>query len=170
MKRALAIGFVAIPALLMLSQAFATQPVAPLPGPQSAYLLGCGGCHGYRGVSNSLLVPRLKDLVGFFLYTPEGRAYLPRLPNIAFADMDDRKLAAVLNYTVFELGGGSAPAGAKPYSEREVSQLRKAPLTEVALFRYRQKIVDALIEQHDAPFALRDYGKDLYRAGDYPSR
>lgn len=162
MKRALAPALAAVPALLILTQAAATEPLAPLPAPQSAYLLGCGGCHGFHGASNSLLVPRLKDLVGFFLYTAAGRAYLPRLPNIAFADMDDRKLAAVLNYTVFELGGSSAPAGAKPYTEREVSQLRKVPLTEVALFSYRQMIVDTLIKQHDAPLALRDYGKDVY--------
>ncbi len=164
MNRALPSALAAASALLTLTQALASEPVVPLPAPQTAYLLACGGCHGFRGVSNSLLVPRLKDLVGFFLYTPEGRAYLPRLPNIAFADMDDRKLAAVLNFTVFELGGDSAPAGAKPYSEREVAQLRKLPLTEVALFRYRQKIVDVLIEQHGGPLALRDYGKDLYRA------
>ena len=163
MNRPLALTLAAVPALLILAQAPAKEALAPLPVPQSAYLLGCGGCHGYGGVSNSLLVPKIKDLVGFFLYTVEGRAYLPRLPNIAFADMDDRTLAAVLNYTIFELGGASAPAGASPYTEREVSQLRKVPLNEVALFSYRLKIVDTLIEQHDAPLALRDYGRDVYQ-------
>lgn len=163
MRRRLPAMSAALTALLCASLVLASEPPAALPAPQSDYLLGCGGCHGFHGASNSLLVPRLKDLVGFFLYTPEGRAYLPRLPNIAFADLDDRRLAAVLNYTVFELGGASAPAGMQPYSASEVAQLRKSPLTEVALFSYRQQLVDTLIKQHDAPLALRDYGRDLYR-------
>jgi hypothetical protein len=158
-----ACSVMAVPALLILAQFPAMSQDAPLPAPQSDYLLGCGGCHGYHGVSNSVLVPTLKGLVGYFLDTPEGRAYLGRLPNIAFADMDNEKLAAVLNYTVFEIGGSSAPAGAKPYSASEVGQLRRQPLTEVALFSYRRQIVDSLINRHDAPLALRDYGKDLYR-------
>ena len=34
--------------------------------------LNCGGCHGFRGVSNPRLVPSLKDLVGYYLRHPKA--------------------------------------------------------------------------------------------------
>jgi|HubBroStandDraft_2_1064218.scaffolds.fasta_scaffold131502_2 hypothetical protein len=49
--------------------------------------------HGVRGVSYARLVPSLKDLVGYYLWIPEGHAYLPRLPNVAFSTLTDEKLA-----------------------------------------------------------------------------
>ena len=134
------------------------QSIDRLSGPRGDYLLNCGGCHGFHGISNPKLVPSLEDLVGFYLRAPEGRAYLSRLPNVAFSTLDDRKLAAVLNYVVFEIGGTSAPSGAKPYSALEVGRWRKQPLTEVALSKYRQQLVERFIDQHQAPAALRVYG------------
>jgi hypothetical protein len=129
---------------------------------QSDYLLGCGGCHGYDGISNSNRVPTLKGLVGFYLNTPDGRAYLPRLPNVAFSVLNDRDLAAVLNFLVFDIGGGSVPPGAKPYEAAEVGRLRRQPLTEVSLIAVRRDLVDTLIERYRASPALRDYAQDPY--------
>jgi hypothetical protein len=124
---------------------------------QGDYLLNCGGCHGFHGISNAKLVPSLKDLVGYFLRTPEGRAYLPRLPNVAFSTLSDQKLAAVLNYVVFDIGGNSAPVGARPYDVAEVGRWRKQPLNEVVLSQYRLQLVENLIGQHQAPAELRVY-------------
>jgi mono/diheme cytochrome c family protein len=152
------VSLAAIAISVFLSGNLAAQPTDRLTGARGDYLLNCGGCHGFQGVSNPKLVPSLKDLVGFYLRTPEGRAYLPRLPNVAFSTLDDRKLAAVLNYVVFDIGGDSAPAGARLYSASEVGQWRKQPLTEVTLSKYRQQLVERLITQHDAPSALRVYG------------
>ena len=85
------------------------MPATQFREPQRDYILACGGCHGLNGISNSTLVPSLKGLVGYYLYLPEGRAYLPRLPNVAFSTLSDEQLAAVLNYMVFDLGAGSGP-------------------------------------------------------------
>ncbi len=123
------------------------------------YILNCGGCHGFQGVSNARLVPNLKDVVGYYLHTPEGRAYLPRLPNVAFSTLSDAKLAGVLNYLVFELGGASAPARAEPYTAAEVGQWRRQPLTEVNLSEYRRQLVETLITEYRAPAAMRVYGE-----------
>jgi hypothetical protein len=82
---------------------------------------------------------------------------LPRLPNIAFAALNDRELAAVLNYIVFDLGGASAPAGAKAYDAAEVARWRAQPLTEVALSAYRRRLVATLIDRYGAPPELRAY-------------
>jgi mono/diheme cytochrome c family protein len=135
-----------------------SEPLEQLSAARGDYLLNCGGCHGLHGVSNATLVPSLKDLVGYYLRTPEGRAYLPRLPNVAFSTLSDQKLADVLNYVVFEIGANSAPAGAKPYDAGEVGRWRKQPLNEVVLSQYRQRLVETLISQHGAPAELRVYG------------
>jgi hypothetical protein len=130
--------------------------------PRSNYLLSCGGCHGLNGVSNSRLVPDLKDQVGFFLNLPEGRSYVVRLPNVAFSMTTDGALTGLLNYVVFTLGGASVPKGTKPYTLREVSQLRRKPLTEVSLAQMRQQMVRILIDQYHATTDLRRYGEDDY--------
>jgi mono/diheme cytochrome c family protein len=130
--------------------------------PRANYLLNCGGCHGLNGVSNSRLVPNLKDQVGFFLNLPEGRSYVVRLPNVAFSMTTDEALTGLVNYVVFTLGGANVPKGAKPYTVREVSQLRRMPLTEVSLVQTRQRMVRILIDQYHATTDL-----NLYGAGDY---
>jgi mono/diheme cytochrome c family protein len=148
--------------LVFSSEATSADPSGTFSAPQRNYLLGCGGCHGPAGVSNSKLVPQLQGLVGYYLYLPEGRDYLPRLPNVALSTLNDRELAEVLNYMVFSIGAGSAPAAAKPYRTSEVGKLRKRPLTEVNLTEYRRQLVDTLIKGYRAPSALRDYGEDTY--------
>jgi mono/diheme cytochrome c family protein len=141
------------------------SPVVPTPTftkPQSNYLLGCGGCHGENGISNSKLVPDLNDQVGYYLNVPEGREYLVRLPNVAFSIMSDQELTDVLNFMVFRIGGASVPARAAPYTVDEVARLRKRPLNEVSLVDYRKRLVEVLIDQHQASQKLRVYGSDRY--------
>jgi mono/diheme cytochrome c family protein len=147
--------------LLSTTAPGAKMRAAEFSAPQRDYILACGGCHGLKGVSNANLVPSLQGLVGYFLDLPEGRAYLPRLPNVAFSTLSDEQLADVLNYTVFEIGAGSAPAGTRPYVAAEVAQWRKQPLTEVPLSAYRRQLVETLIRRYRAPVTLRGYGADL---------
>lgn len=130
--------------------------------PRVSYLLSCGGCHGFEGVSNSKLVPDLKGQVGYFLNLPQGRSYLVRLPNVAFSTTTDADLTDLLNYVVFALGGASVPAGAKPYTMQEVAQLRRQPLTEVSLAELRRQMVQTLIDRYQATTDLRRYGEDSY--------
>jgi len=142
--------------------------VASLSLPASAengrthYLMGCVGCHGEQGVTISQRVPDLKGQIGYFLNIPEGRDYLVRLPNVAFAPLSDQQVADMVNYMVFDLGESSVPKGAKPYTAAEVGRLRKQPLTEVPLFQYRSTLVERLIADYQAPEAMRVYGVGLY--------
>jgi hypothetical protein len=130
--------------------------------PRASYLLNCGGCHGLNGVSNSRLVPDLKDQVGFFLNLPEGRSYVVRLPNVAFSLTTDEALTDLVNYVVFTLGAAGVPKGTKPYTLREVSQLRRNPLTEVSLVQTRRQMVRILIDQYHATTDLSLYGEGDY--------
>ena len=86
-------------------------------------------------------IPVLRDSVGAFLCSAEGRRYIVRLPNVAFADMDDRTLAATMNFVVFALGRGSVPPGAKPYTAAEVAALRRNPLKNQPLARIRAEVL-----------------------------
>jgi mono/diheme cytochrome c family protein len=148
--------------LLAMLPAALRAGTSEVDSPRGNYLLSCGGCHGLNGVSNSKLVPDLKDEVGFFLNLPEGRNYLARLPNVAFSMTTDAALTGLLNYVVFTLGGGSTPAGAKPYTVAEIAALRRRPLTEVSLVQMRQQMVGILIDQFHATTDLRHYGEDDY--------
>jgi hypothetical protein len=125
---------------------------------QSIYLQHCGGCHGIQGDSAPREIPSLRGQVGNFLCTAEGRAYLIRLPNIALAPVSDQKLADMMNFVVFELGGASGPAAQAPrYTATEVAQLRARPLTDTGLADYRARIVKDLIRRCGAPASLRTY-------------
>ncbi len=147
---------------LLASIGDASEPTNPISAPQQAYLLACGGCHGIDGASNGRRVPTLKGLVGYYLNIPQGRAYLARLPNIAFADLDDASLAALLNFVVFDIGGNSVPPQAAPFAALEVGRLRSQPLTEVSLVGYREALVSTLIRQYRAPPTLREYSEQQY--------
>lgn len=152
----------------LVVSAMGTMPVWSEPGsvstaqPKSTYLLGCGGCHGLDGISNSRLVPELHNQVGYFLNLEAGRDYLVRVPNVAFSTASDQELADMLNFMVFTIGGVSAPANARPYTAAEVARLRKRPLTETSLVAYRKQLVETLIAQYHAPGSLRVYGDDDY--------
>jgi hypothetical protein len=136
--------------------------------PRANYLLNCGGCHGLNGVSNSRLVPDLKDQIGLFLYLPEGRRYVVRLPNVAFSMTTDEALTGLLNYVVFTLSGAQVPKGAQPYTVREVSELRRSPLNEVSIVQTRQAMVRILIDQHHATPTLSTYGESAYASSSSP--
>jgi hypothetical protein len=74
----------------------------------------------------------------------------------------DEALTGLMNYVVFTLGGANVPKGAKPYTVREVSQLRRMPLTEVSLVQTRQQMVRVLIDQYHATTDLSLYGEGAY--------
>ena len=133
---------------LLLTWADAMAGPAPQMSPaQSHYLEGCGGCHGIQGTSSKQEIPQLRGLVGRYLCTTAGREYLVRLPNVAFADLDDELLAQVMNFVVFRLGDGSAPANAVAYSPREVAALRRKPLKNRQLAQLRATVLADAIAQ-----------------------
>ena len=123
---------------------------------RSDYVENCGGCHGIHGDSAPALLPVLQARVGYFLCTPEARAYLIRLPNVAHSRItDNAQLADLLNYVVFDLGGASAPAGAPPFTAEEVTRERPQALNEVSLKALRASLVERVIRACRAPASLR---------------
>jgi hypothetical protein len=121
-------------------------PALPeLTSPQSDYVEHCSGCHGMQGNSAPAEIPVLRDRVGYFMCTREGRDYLIRLPNVAYSAItDNQELADMMNFVVFGLGGASAPKGAKPFTASEVARLRTRALATQSLIAARAEVVGNL--------------------------
>lgn len=123
---------------------------------QSDFIENCAGCHGLRGTTVPAHLPEIKDRVGWFMCTPESRAYLLRLPNVAHSRIaDNAQLADLMNYVVFVLGGKSVPAGTKPFTGPEVEHERQFALTSVSLKAERLRLANVAIAKCRAPASLR---------------
>jgi len=155
-----AFALLAIAAAQAQTQAL-TGPVAEpvLADPELAranYLEHCAGCHGVDGSTAPARLPELRGRVGWFMCTPNARAYLLRLPNVAQSRItDNRELADMMNFVVFVLGAGSAPAGTLPFTEGEVARERKLALTTTALTVERARLADAVVRKCHAPSSIR---------------
>jgi hypothetical protein len=153
----LAVGCL-IAALVAAAGVTAVPAVTSLNDVQWTYLERCGGCHGIQGSSAPSEVPSLRGQVGYFLCTPETRAYLIRLPSVATAPLSDRELANLMNFVVFDLGGAAGgPRDYDKFTDSEVRDLRKRPLKDINLTRYRAGLVERLIDNCGAPASLRQY-------------
>ena len=133
-------------ALLLSAGMAQAQPELPhLTTPQSDYVEHCSGCHGMQGNSAPADIPVLRDRIGYFMCTREGRDYLIRLPNVAYSAIsDNQELADMMNFIVFGLGGKSAPRNAKPFTAAEVARLRRDPLATQSLVAARERVVGGL--------------------------
>ncbi len=129
----------------------AIRPVDVWQGPRVAYARNCRGCHLASGEGMSGRVPALRHAVGYLLRSPEGRAYVARVPGVAYSALSNAELSALLNWLVVEFSAEELPADWVPYTTEEVAALRARPLTEVALERTR--VMRALGDAAVAPVA-----------------
>jgi len=159
----------AVPALLIGALLVARGPVHAAPAladphrvmvdPEQArsdYVEHCGGCHGIRGDTVPAHLPELEGRVGWFMCTPEARAYLIRLPNVAHSRIkDNAELADMMNYVVFVIGEGTAPAGTPPFTADEVARERARALTNKDLTAERLRLANQIVRQCHAPASIR---------------
>jgi hypothetical protein len=144
-------------AVFFLAPAIAyAEPAWPeLTMPQSNYIEHCSGCHGMQGDSYPAEIPVLRDRIGYFMCTREGREYLIRLPNVAYAPLpDNQELADMMNFVVFGLGGASAPKGAKPFSAAEVGKLRTQALATESLIDARAEALKGMVRRCSVPESM----------------
>lgn len=100
------------------------------------YILKCQGCHRPDGSGDSKSNPPMNGLVARFLQVEGGREYLARVPGVATVNLDDRRVADLLNWSLYTFDPAHVPQGFKPYDASEIGRLRKAPLrTEAAATR-----------------------------------
>jgi len=125
---------------------FADSTIPALNHAQTAYVAGCGGCHGIQGISKNELIPSLRDRAGYWLCTAEGRKYMVKLPNVALAPLSDAELADLMNFVAFDLGGVSAPKAAARYTASEITQLRAESPIITDVLSTRRTIVASLVK------------------------
>ncbi len=92
------------------------------------YMLKCQGCHRPDGSGDEQSSPPLHDMVARFLTVPGGREFLGRVPGVATANLDDRRLANLLNWTLYRFDPAHVPTGFRPYTAEELRTLRQDPL------------------------------------------
>jgi len=164
-KSAITLGAVALGSAMMLMWG-GVHAAPALPDPHSVmvdpdqaridYVENCGGCHGVAGDTVPAHLPELAGRVGWFMCTPEARAYLIRLPNVAHSRIQDNaELADMMNYVVFILGKGTAPVGTAPFTADEVARERKLALTNKNLTAERLRLANQLVRQCHAPVSIR---------------
>jgi hypothetical protein len=115
-------------ALLLLPAALAsgTERV------QVDYMLNCQGCHLPDGTGMELRgVPSLRDHMARFLSVDGGREFLIRVPGAAMSDLEDARLAAVVNWMLRTFDPETLPQDFVPYGAEEVAALRSDPLIDV---------------------------------------
>jgi len=159
MKRLAVAAFLFAPSIACAEPALPELAGLPeLTGPQSDYVEHCSGCHGMQGNSAPAEIPVLRDRVGYFMCTKEGREYLIRLPNVAFSAIaDNRELAEMMNFVVFGLGGNSAPKNAKPFTAAEVARLRTRALATQSLIAARAEVVGGMMGRCRVPKSMNDF-------------
>jgi hypothetical protein len=124
--------------------------VPRIAGAPEDYARNCQGCHGHFGYSVDE-IPVLKDRVGYFVHTPQGRAYLVRVPNVAQAHLDDERLARLLNWLLRTYSAAQLPADFVPYTPEEVGILRRHKPEQVIVLR--KQVVSGLVAQGVVPDA-----------------
>ena len=107
------------------------------------YILKCQGCHQPDGGGNMASTPPLKGEVAQFLHVAGGREFLARVPGVATVDLDDQRLAEVLNWTLYRFDAGNVPADFRPYTAAEMGRLRRAPL-RLERAEVREKLVSGI--------------------------
>jgi hypothetical protein len=101
------------------------------------YKIHCQGCHLADAAGLADEVPGMKDFVGYFAHSQEGREFLVRVPGVATAALPDDQLAELLNWLLVHFSAAELPAGFVPFTVAEVAALRLDLVQDPATSRKR---------------------------------
>lgn len=99
------------------------------------WALFCRGCHTPDGTGVPGSVPTLRRNVSLFASEAEGRAFLVRVPGVAFAPLDDARVANLLNWVIQTFSDTPLPESFTLYTGAEVAAYRHKPLVDVETAR-----------------------------------
>ncbi len=69
----------------------------------------------------------MKDFVGYFLHSPEGREFLIRVPGVAHSALGDNEITELMNWLLQSFSADQLPATFAPFTVDEVTALRQDP-------------------------------------------
>jgi mono/diheme cytochrome c family protein len=116
---------------------------------RAAYSRNCQGCHRSAGEGVPSQVPPLRHFVGYLMRNPAGRAYVPRVPGVAYSPLSDADLAALLNWLLPEFSARELPSNFTPYTTKEIAALRAHALTAVE--PERERVLQLLVDSGELP-------------------
>lgn len=108
-------------------------------------------------------MPAFANQIGLYLRVPRGREYLMRVPGASQAPLSDAELALLLNWIVRRYGPTEIAADFEPFSEPEVSSLRRPPLVEPAALR--EELQTAIAQLRSAGNSEKKAGSSARRSG-----
>jgi hypothetical protein len=112
------------------------------------YMLKCQGCHRPDASGDDHSNPPMRGVVARFLTVPGGREFLGRVPGVATTNLDDRRLANLLNWTLYRFDAGHVPNDFRPYTAAELGRLRQNPL-RLDRVQTRAKLVAGFAPDHN---------------------
>ncbi len=112
------------------------------------YMLHCQGCHLHDASGSGDEVPRMKDFLGYFLHSDEGREFVVRVPGVSTSQLPDDQLAELLNWLLANYSADQLPRNFVPYTEAEVNALRQNP--ELQPRERREALLGALADEKPA--------------------
>jgi len=147
----------AVAAWAALSSCIAGEAVAQYADGAATFAANCAVCHGAAGAGQSALAPPLTSYPARYAAQGEGRRQLAltvlygmfgaisvdqqkynfKMPD--FSRFDDRALAAVLNFVVFDLG--HAPSATQPLGAAEIASEREHRLDGAAVREHRALVL-----------------------------
>jgi hypothetical protein len=101
------------------------------------YMLHCQGCHLPQAEGLDGRVPPMKDFVGYFLRSDEGREFLIRVPGVAQSALSSDELAELMNWLVLTYSADQLPETFEPFTRIEVDRLRTDPVADPESTRER---------------------------------
>ncbi len=111
---------------LFISAGAASDNPAPV-----NYMLHCQGCHLPGGVGHPGIVPSMRNQVGLFLRSQDGRAFLVQVPGVAQSSLGDAELAELMNWMLPEFDPVNVAPDFEKFTPAEIRQYRSTPMTEM---------------------------------------
>lgn len=99
------------------------------------YMLHCQGCHLPQAEGFPGRVPAMKDFVGYFLHSQEGREFLIRVPGVAQSALGNGEVAELMNWLLRTYSAAQVPERFAPFTPEEVAALRTDPEQQPAARR-----------------------------------
>jgi mono/diheme cytochrome c family protein len=91
------------------------------------YMTHCQGCHLPEAVGYPGKVPRMRDFIGYFLHSREGREFIIRVPGVSTTSLPDDQVTELMNWLLLTYSAPQLPKNFVPFTVDEVAALRPNP-------------------------------------------
>ena len=117
-------------------------------------MLHCQGCHLPDATGFGDEVPRMKDFVGYFTHSPEGREFLVRVPGVATAALPDDQLAELMNWLLLSFSADQLPENFVSFTVAEIAVLRRDLIANPG--KVRKRILKEIADTVPLPASATD--------------